>query len=264
MPNSKYKYKKKELKKDEAEYEQPNRVIKCIRENTRKKNKLFLFQIIDQDLHTNDAQNFFANDNISILKMKLKTTYIKQLGPPTLSTMKPKLKLIFMKPLALLILFIIADDMNNSISEAQDDLYDNTNLNQSDNEEDNETSDDDVNKFIRIIIEATEAGTSSLYFEVDRTSLERLFKRAVYIKKNVVQENQVEIRCWFNYGKEYKNCINQIMTQNNLFSRRATMQIYSSLRSILSRIDLVTLYRRTQKAQFVYMLFKQIGEDKIE
>ncbi|CAG8496948.1 36580_t:CDS:2, partial [Gigaspora margarita] len=91
------------------------------------------------------------------------------------------------------------------------------------------------------VIEATEAGTSSSNFEVDRKSLEGLFKRAVHFEENVVQENQVEIRCWF-----------------------TTMQIYSSLRSILPGIESAILYRRTRKARFAYMLFKQIGEDKIE
>ncbi|RIB18370.1 hypothetical protein C2G38_2085850 [Gigaspora rosea] len=41
------------------------------------------------------------------------------------------------------------------------------------------------------------------------TSLQELFKRAVYFEESTVRENQGEIRCWFNYGKEHENRINQ-------------------------------------------------------
>ncbi|KAF0437011.1 hypothetical protein F8M41_004528 [Gigaspora margarita] len=234
----------------------------------------------DQDLHTNDAQNFSANDNIVDIENKIENDLYETTSTTNIVDNETEIEIDLYETTSTTNIVCCrrryerdntytevrsrhnTDNylatMASSISEAQDDLYDNTNLNQPDNGENSESSDDDV------IIEATEAGISSSNFEVDRTSLEGLFKRAVHFEENAVQENQVEIRSWFSYGKEHENRINQMMTQNNLSLRRATMQIYSSLRSILPGIESATLYRRTRKARFAYMLFKQIGEDKIE
>ncbi|CAG8742780.1 13760_t:CDS:1, partial [Gigaspora rosea] len=83
-------------------------------------------------------------------------------------------------------------------------------------------------------------------------------------EEGTIKECQGEIQRWFNCGKEHENRIEQIRTRDTLSKKQATIKIYKDLESDLpSSINRLKLYRRVRKARSAYMLFNQIGEDKI-
>ncbi|CAG8794269.1 31071_t:CDS:2 [Gigaspora margarita] len=178
---TKYHFKQEELKEDEAEYEHLRIELLIVSEKIQeKKNKInslsshWSEDSEDQDLHTNDAQNFSANDNIVDIENEIENDLYETTSTINIVDNETQIEIDLYETTSTTNIVRrrrryerdntytevhshhntdnYLATMASSISEAQDDLYDNTNPNQSDNGEDSEPSDDDVSKFFIIIV----------------------------------------------------------------------------------------------------------------
>lgn len=135
-------------------------------------------------MHTNDAQNFSANDNIVDIENKIENDLYETTSTTNIVDNETEIEIDLYETTSTTNIVCCrrryerdntytevrsrhnTDNylatMASSISEAQDDLYDNTNLNQPDNGENSESSDDDCYSDCKITL----IKTRNLYIQL--------------------------------------------------------------------------------------------------
>jgi len=74
---------------------------------------------------------------------------------------------------------------------------------------------------------------------------------------------QKESLCWYCYYKAYENRVSDVKTTNNIDDQSARTIVYNEIKSLLPDITDVNLRKITSRAKKVYILYEEIGIDKI-
>ena len=86
----------------------------------------------------------------------------------------------------------------------------------------------------------------------------------VHLFNKVEKTNKKEKLWWYCYSEKYEKKIIILSSENNISDQIARMQIYDEIELYFPGKKREYLYKMTQKAKNIYILFKGIGINKIE
>jgi hypothetical protein len=93
--------------------------------------------------------------------------------------------------------------------------------------------------------------------------LAQLYRDAIKAEEAASLGNQKEILCWYKYGEAHENRVNEIISSEKITDRTARSWVYDEVMKHLPGIKRENLRKKTQRACKIYLMFKEVGTEKI-
>ncbi|GBB99307.1 hypothetical protein RclHR1_03480011 [Rhizophagus clarus] len=90
------------------------------------------------------------------------------------------------------------------------------------------------------------------------------FRKACRAEIQVINANQEEIACWYDYGEQYIECVKALIMSRKCSENTARKEVYDSIMKHLPGCNRNNLRTKTQGAIKIYKLFKKIGKNRIK
>ncbi|CAG8697495.1 11587_t:CDS:1 [Racocetra fulgida] len=100
--------------------------------------------------------------------------------------------------------------------------------------------------------------------QITAMTLASLYKLANKAREKTIRSTRDKIISWYRYGENHEIKIREMMLNNSLSERAVQSKLYKEILVFLPNIKQSHLRKKTEKANKVYDLFRQIGVDKIE